>query len=65
LRSAWRKQGDPPAPGLGSLRGPKRGKPPHDPTYGEQPDLLDKTGLIVEPDVRKVIAAYMDHMGLR
>ena len=65
MRSAWRKQGDPPAPGLGSLKGPKRGKPPHDATYGEQPDLLDKPGLIVEPEVRKVIAAYMDHMGLR
>jgi len=64
-RSAWRRQGDPPAPGLGSLKGPRRGRPPRDPTYGEEPDLLDKPGLIVEPDVRRVIAAYMRDMGLR
>ena len=64
-RSAWRRQGDPPAPGLGSLAGPKRRKAPRDPTYGDEPDLLDKPGLIVEPDVRRVIAAYMRDMGLR
>ena len=64
-KSGWRRQGDPPAPGLGSLKGPRRRRPPHDPTYGEQPDLLDKPGLIVEPDVRRVIAAYMRDMGLR
>ena len=65
MKSAWRTAGDPPAPGLRSLKGPKRGRPPNDPTYGEQPDLLDKEGLIVEPDVRRVIAAYMRDMGLR
>jgi hypothetical protein len=64
-KSAWRKQGDPPAPGLGSLKGPKRSRPKRDPTYGREPDLLDKEGLIVEPDVRRVIAAYMRDMGLR
>lgn len=65
MKSAWRTVGDSPAPGLGSLKGPKRGKPPRDPTYGEEPDLLDREGLIVEPDVRRVIAAYLRDMGLR
>lgn len=65
MKSAWRRQGDPPAPGLGNLKGPKRVRPPHDPTYGEEPDMLDKEGLIVEPDVRRVISAYMKDMGLR
>ena len=64
-KSAWRVQGGPPAPGLGSLKDPSRRKPERDPTYGQEPDMLDREGLIVEPDVRRVIAAYMRDMGLR
>jgi hypothetical protein len=61
---AWRHAGDPPLPG-GIKRGPKRRRPPADPTYGSEPDLLDKAGVIVEPDVRRKIASYYDDMLLR
>lgn len=63
-RGAWRHAGDPPLPG-GIKRGPKRRRPPADPTYGSEPDLLDKAGVIVEPDVRRKIASYYDDMLLR
>ena len=56
--------GDPPLPGL-STRGPRRRTPPRDPTYGREPDLLDRPGVIVEPDVRRKIAKYYDDMLLR
>ena len=62
--SHWRTVGDPALPGL-NTRGPKRRRPPRDPTYGEEPDLLDKPGVIVEPDVRRRIARYYDDMLLR
>jgi hypothetical protein len=62
--SPWRHAGDPALPGL-STRGPRRSRPPRDPTYGEEPDLLDKPGVIVEPDVRRRIAKYYDDMLLR
>jgi hypothetical protein len=60
----WRKAGDPALPGI-KTRGPKRRRPPSDPTYGEVPDLLDRPGVIVEPDVRDRIAKYFDDMLLR
>lgn len=60
----WRRVGDPPLPGL-KTRGPKRRRPPKDATYGEVPDLLDRPGVIVEPDVRDRIARYFDDMLLR
>jgi hypothetical protein len=40
-------------------------KAPHDITYGNEPDLLDKRGLIVEPDVRLKIAKYFKKMKMR
>jgi hypothetical protein len=40
-------------------------KAPHDPTYGNEPDMLDKRGLIVEPDVRLKIAKYFKKMKMR
>lgn len=38
---------------------------PYDSTYGNEPDLLDKPGVIVEPVVRKKVAAYLKKMFLR
>ena len=40
-------------------------KAPHDATYGAAPDMLDKRGMIVEPDVRRKIAKYFKKMRLR
>ena len=40
-------------------------KAPHDATYGAAPDMLDKRGMIVEPDVRRKIAKYFKKMKLR
>jgi len=37
----------------------------YDSTYGQEPDLLDQPGVIVEPDVRKKIADYFKKMLLR
>jgi hypothetical protein len=64
IKPPWRTAGDPALPGL-NTRGPKRRRPPRDPTYGAEPDLLDKPGVIVEPDVRRKIAKYYDDMLLR
>lgn len=40
-------------------------KAPHDATYGSSPDMLDKRGMIVEPDVRRKVAKYFKKMKLR
>jgi len=60
----WRTAGDPPLPV--KRRAPSvRRRPPHDPTYGDEPDLLDRDGTIVEPDVRMKISKYFKGMHLR
>lgn len=65
MTSRWRKQGDKPAPGF-RLREPRaKTRAPHDPTYGNEPDMLDEPGMIVEPDVRRTIAKYFKKMKLR
>lgn len=61
----WRTSGDPPLPGEFNKGAPKKKKAPHDATYGSEPDLLDKPGVIVEPDVRKKISDYFTKMKLR
>ena len=43
----------------------KKSQVKNDPTYGQEPDLLDQPGIIVEPDVRKKIADYFKKMMLR
>lgn len=61
----WRTQNDPVA-GSRKLDEPRaKTRPPHDPTYGSEPDMLDASGLIVEPDVRQKIAKYFRKMKLR
>ena len=58
----WHKPGEK----LPLKRTPKaRTKPPHDPTYGSERDLLDEPGMFVEPDVREKISKYFRSMGLR
>jgi hypothetical protein len=65
IMNKWRSQSDPPTPGF-NLREPRaKTKAPHDPTYGREPDMLDKPGLIVEPDVRRKIAKYFKKMKMR
>jgi len=61
----WREVGDAPLPGNFNKGAPKKKRPPHDSTYGNEPDLLDKPGVIVEPDVRKKISNYFTKMKLR
>lgn len=62
---SWRTSGDPPA-GRHKLSEPRaKTKAPRDPTYGSEPDMLDRPGLIVEPDVRRKIAKYFKAMKLR
>lgn len=61
----WRTLGDPALPGEFNKGGPKKRAAPHDNTYGNEPDLLDKPGVIVEPDVRKKISNYFKDMKLR
>lgn len=61
----WRKQGDPAVPGYSGKSKSAKTRAPKDPTYGSEPDMLDKDGIIVEPDVRKKIASYFKDMGLR
>jgi hypothetical protein len=61
----WRTVGDSPLPGNFNRGAPKKKKAPHDTTYGNEPDLLDKPGVIVEPDVRKKISNYFTKMKLR
>ena len=38
---------------------------PYDITYGNEPDMLDEPGLMVEPDARRKIAKYFKTMKLR
>ena len=61
----WRTAGAPPLPGNFNKGAPKKKRPPYDSTYGNEPDLLDKPGVIVEPDVRKKISNYFAKMKLR
>jgi len=61
----WRTSGDPPLPGEFNKGAPKKRKAPYDATYGNEPDLLDRPGVIVEPDVRKKISNYFKDMKLR
>jgi hypothetical protein len=61
----WRTVGDAPLPGNFNKGAPKKNRPPHDTTYGNEPDLLDRPGVIVEPVVRKKISDYFTKMKLR
>lgn len=61
----WRAAGDAPLPGNFNKGAPKKKKAPYDATYGREPDLLDKPGVIVEPIVRKKISDYFTKMKLR
>lgn len=61
----WRTAGDSPLPGNFNRGAPRKKIAPHDATYGNEPDLLDKPGVIVEPDVRKKISNYFTKMKLR
>jgi hypothetical protein len=62
---SWRTSGDPPA-GKHKISEPRaKTRAPHDPTYGSEPDMLDRPGLMVEPDVRRKIAKYFKTMKLR
>jgi hypothetical protein len=61
----WRTVGDSPLPGNFNKGAPKKKRAPHDATYGNEPDMLDKPGVIVEPDVRKKISNYFTKMKLR
>lgn len=63
--SEWRTVGYPPLPGSFNKGAPKKRRAPHDATYGNEPDMLDKPGVIVEPDVRKKISDYFAKMKLR
>lgn len=63
--SEWRTIGDAPLPGNFNKGAPKAKRAPYDSTYGSEPDLLDKPGVIVEPDVRKKISNYFSKMKLR
>jgi len=65
LNEQWRGAGDPPLPGDYNKGAPKKRKAPKDATYGSEPDMLDKPGVIVEPDVRKKISDYFKTMRLR
>jgi len=61
----WREAGDSPLPSGFNKGAPKKKKAPYDATYGNEPDLLDKPGVIVEPGVRKKISNYFTKMKLR
>lgn len=63
--SEWRTAGQNPLPGDYNKGAPQKKKTPRDATYGSEPDLLDKPGVIVEPDVRKKISNYFTKMKLR
>lgn len=65
LSEQWRGGGDPPLPGDYNKGAPKKRTPPRDATYGSEPDMLDRPGVIVEPDVRKKISDYFKKMRLR
>ena len=61
----WRTVGDSPLPGNFNKGAPKKKSAPRDATYGNEPDMLDRPGVIVEPDVRKKISDYFSKMKLR
>ena len=63
--SRWRTNGDPATPGHKLAEPRARTRAPHDITYGNEPDMLDVPGLMVEPDVRRKIAKYFKTMKLR
>ena len=65
INEGWRGAGDPPLPGHFNAGAPKKKRAPKDRTYGAEPDMLDKPGVIVEPDVRKKISDYFTKMKLR
>lgn len=62
---SWRTSGDPAILGHRTSEPRARTRAPHDQTYGSQPDMLDRPGLIVEPDVRRKIAKYFRKMRMR
>jgi hypothetical protein len=64
-KSAWRKPGDPPLPGIDQKNLRIRKGSQDDRTYGSRSDMLDLPGTFVEPDVRKKIADYFGKMQLR
>lgn len=64
-RMGWRTSGDPAFPGHRMSEPRAKTRAPHDPTYGNQSDMLDEPGLIVEPDVRRKIAKYFKQMKMR
>jgi hypothetical protein len=64
-RSAWRKPGDPPLPGIDQKKLKIRKGSQSDKTYGSRSDMLDLPGTFVEPDVRQKIADYFGKMHLR
>lgn len=61
----WRTSGDSAVPGHRAVEPRARTRAPHDPTYGAETDMLDRPGLIVEPDVRRKIAKYFKKMRMR
>jgi hypothetical protein len=63
--SRWRTSGDPATPGHRLAEPRAKTRAPRDVTYGNEPDMLDAPGLIVEPDVRRKIAKYFKKMKLR
>jgi len=65
MNEGWRNAGDPPLQGDFNAGAPKKKRAPKDATYGSEPDLLDKPGVIVEPVVRKKISDYFTKMKLR
>lgn len=64
-KSAWRKPGDPPLPGIDQEKLKIRKGSQSDKTYGSRTDMLDLPGTFVEPDVRQKIADYFGKMHLR
>jgi hypothetical protein len=64
-RSAWRKPGDQPLPGIDQKKLKIRKGSQSDKTYGSRSDMLDLPGTFVEPDVRQKIADYFGKMHLR
>lgn len=65
VNEGWRDAGDPPLAGNFNAGAPKKKRAPKDATYGSEPDMLDKPGVIVEPVVRKKISDYFTKMKLR
>ena len=65
VNEGWREAGDHPLPGNFNAGEPKKKRAPKDATYGAEPDMLDKPGVIVEPVVRKKISDYFTKMKLR